>query len=127
MNTIICFIKFCMVGLVGFLTDMIVTFSLKNKVKINMYVANTIGFLCGCTINYTLNKLWTFNDNNDDIINQFTRYVTISVGGLFIVNMLIYIFTNKMKVNFLIAKISSVVVVSIWNFIMNYCFTFTQF
>ena len=116
-----------MVGLVGFLTDMIVTFSLKNKVKINMYVANTIGFLCGCAINYTLNKLWTFNDNNDDIINQFTRYVTISVGGLFIVNMLIYIFTNKMKVNFLIAKISSVVVVSIWNFIMNYCFTFTQF
>jgi putative flippase GtrA len=116
-----------MVGLLGFLTDMIVTFSLKNKVRGNKYMANSIGFLCGCTINYTLNKLWTFNDKNGDIINQFTRYVTISAGGLFIANMLICILTNKVKVNFFIAKIASVVVVSIWNFIMNYCFTFRQF
>lgn len=125
MNTISYFIKFCMVGFLGFLTDLTVTFTLKNKVKVNKYVANSIGFICGCVINYSLNKLWTFNDDNADIINQFARYVTISVGGLLISNLLIYLLTTKMKANFFVAKISSVVIVSIWNFVMNYCFTFS--
>ena len=126
MNIISYFIKFCMVGFLGFLTDLTVTFTLKNKVKVNKYVANSIGFMCGCVINYTLNKLWTFNDDNADIINQFARYVTISVGGLLISNLLIYLLTTKMKANFFVAKISSVVIVSIWNFVMNYCFTFIK-
>lgn len=125
MNIISYFIKFCMVGFLGFLTDMTVTFTLKNKVKVNKYVANSNGFMCGCVINYSLNKLWTFNDDNADIINQFARYVTISVGGLLISNLLIYLLTTKMKANFFFAKISSVVIVSIWNFVMNYCFTFS--
>lgn len=125
MNIISYFIKFCMVGFLGFLTDLTVTFTLKNKVKVNKYVANSIGFMCGCVINYSLNKLWTFNDDNADIINQFARYVTISVGGLLISNLLIYLLTTKMKANFFVAKISSVVIVSIWNFVMNYCFTFS--
>lgn len=125
MNIISYFIKFCMVGFLGFLTDLTVTFTLKNKVKVNKYVANSIGFMCGCVINYSLNKLWTFNDDNADIINQFAQYVTISVGGLLISNLLIYLLTTKMKANFFVAKISSVVIVSIWNFVMNYCFTFS--
>lgn len=125
MNIISYFIKFCMIGFLGFLTDLTVTFTLKNKVKVNKYVANSIGFMCGCVINYSLNKLWTFNDDNADIINQFARYVTISVGGLLISNLLIYLLTTKMKANFFVAKISSVVIVSIWNFVMNYCFTFS--
>ena len=125
MNIISYFIKFCMVGFLGFLTDMIITFTLKNKVKVNKYWANSIGFMCGCTINYTLNKLWTFNDDNTDIINQFARYVIFSMGGLLISNLLIYILTNNIKSSFLIAKISSVIIVSIWNFAMNYHFTFS--
>ena len=124
MNIISYFIKFCMIGFLGFLTDLTVTFTLKNKVKVNKYVANSIGFMSGCVINYSLNKLWTFNDDNADIINQFARYVTISVGGLLISNLLIYLLTTKMKANFFVAKLSSVVIVSIWNFVMNYCFTF---
>lgn len=125
MNIINYFIKFCMVGFLGFLADMAVTFTLKNKVKVNKYVANSTGFMCGCAINYTLNKLWTFNDDNADIINQFARYVAISIGGLLISNLLIYLLTTKTKSSFFIAKISSVVIVSIWNFVMNYCFTFS--
>jgi putative flippase GtrA len=126
MNIISYFMKFCSVGFLGFLADMVVTLTLKNKVKLNKYVANSLGFICGCTLNYILNKIWTFKDDNDEVVNQYIVYFIISMIGLMISNGFIYIVTNRLKIRFVTVKILSVFVVSIWNFIMNYCVTFSN-
>jgi len=50
--------------------------------------------------------------------------MVISVAGLAINNLVIFLVHGKMKKNFYVAKFVAVGVVTIWNFTMNYLFTF---
>lgn len=61
------FLKFCVVGGSGVFVDFGVTYLCKEFLRLNKYVANSLGFLCASTTNYILNRIWTFHDENPDI------------------------------------------------------------
>ena len=52
------FIKFCVVGGSGVGVDFGITYLLKEKARINKYIANSAGFVCAATTNYILNRIW---------------------------------------------------------------------
>ena len=118
------FLKFCLVGASGMIIDFGTTWLLKENVKINKYIANSTGFILAATSNYLLNRFWTFQSENTQIATEYLSFVLISVMGLGINNTVIYILTEKLKINFYVSKLFAVGVVSIWNFLMNYLFTF---
>ena len=60
------FFKFCVVGGSGVFVDFGVTYLCKERLKLNKYVANSLGFLCASTSNYILNRIWTFQNENPD-------------------------------------------------------------
>ncbi|EJF10423.1 GtrA family protein [Pontibacter sp. BAB1700] len=41
-------------------------------------------------------------------------------------NLIVYLLTEKVKLNFYISKFIAIVVVFIWNFLLNYLYTFTR-
>ena len=55
------FIKFCVVGASGMAVDFGITFLGKEKLRLNKYVANSLGFISAASTNYVLNRLWTFH------------------------------------------------------------------
>jgi len=57
------FVKFCVVGLSGMGVDFGTTWILKEKVRINKYIANSTGFILAATSNYVWNRVWTFQIN----------------------------------------------------------------
>lgn len=118
------FIKFCVVGFSGVFVDFGITWFLKEKVKLNKYVANSTGFVLAATSNYFFNRLWTFHSQNTHIATEYFSFFSISIAGLGINNLIIFILTDKLKLNFYLAKLIAVGVVTIWNFVMNYLFTF---
>jgi putative flippase GtrA len=118
------FIKFCVVGLSGMLIDFGTTWLLKEKVKINKYVANSTGFILAATSNYIWNRLWTFQSENSQIAKEYSQFIIIAVIGLGINNLVVYIFADKVKLNFYISKLIAILIVTIWNFMMNYLITF---
>ena len=61
------FIKFGVVGFSGVFVDFGITYLCKEKIKINKYVSNAIGFICAATSNYILNRIWTFESENADV------------------------------------------------------------
>src|SRR6266496_4975235 len=76
-------IKFGLVGCTGLLVDFSVTYFLKEKVLINKYIANAAGFICAVISNFFLNKYWTFNSANNNLIaDQFFLFSIISAVGL---------------------------------------------
>ena len=101
------------------------TWILKEKFRINKYVANSAGFTIAATSNYILNRLWTFHSENQQILTEYSLFMLISVAGLAINNLVIYLLHEKMKMNFYVAKLLAIGVVTLWNFIMNYLFTFS--
>ena len=52
--------KFGVVGLIGMCVDFFTTWLLKEKLQLNKYVANSIGFTCAVVLNFFLNLHWTF-------------------------------------------------------------------
>jgi putative flippase GtrA len=118
------FIKFGVVGFSGVFVDFGVTWLLKEQLKVNQYVANTCGFLCAVVSNFILNRLWTFQDSNPDVMMQFGKFLVLSLVGLGLNNLFIYWLTEKYKTNFYAAKLLATGVVMVWNFWANSRFTF---
>ncbi|WNJ17912.1 GtrA family protein [Pontibacter sp. G13] len=115
-------LKFCVVGFGGLGLDFLVTYLLKEKLKIQRYVANSIGFLCASTFNYWFNRIWTFQSDNPEIPIEFASFLLVSAIGLGLNNL--FLFLLEKRVNFYIAKIIAITLVAFWNFLANYYFTF---
>ena len=119
------FIKFCVVGFSGMVIDFGTTWLLKEKVKVNKYIANSTGFILAATSNYIWNRFWTFHSENSHIVTEYFSFILISLIGLAINNLIIYILSDRLKFNFYFAKLIAIGVVTVWNFIMNYLITFS--
>lgn len=118
------FIKFCVVGGSGVFVDFGVTYLCKEWLRMNKYVANSLGFLCASTTNYILNRIWTFGNKDPHIAVQYLRFLGIAAVGLAINNGTIYVLHEKLRWNFYFSKLCAIGVVTFWNFFMNYFFNF---
>ena len=118
------FISFLIVGLSGLLLDFGFTFICKEKVLLNKYLSNSIGFLISTISNYFLNRHFTFQSNNPDIVTEFYWYIGISIIALIIYNGIVWLGINKWKTNFYIAKLIGRIVFTFWNFFGQNYFTF---
>lgn len=120
------FLKFCVVGSISFVVDFGSTWFFKEKIKINKFVANGIGYMIAVVVNYTLNRLWTFNSHDDDIASQFLKFFTIALFALILNTVIVYVLNAKFRINFYISKLIAVFVVMFYNFGMNVYFTFVK-
>ncbi len=120
------FLKFGVVGVSGMVVDFSLTYLFKEIVKIQKYVANAIGFTAAATTNFFLNRIWTFEDSDPAVTVQFFKFFIVSLAGLGINTLILYILVSKYKKNFYVSKFFAIGVVVIWNFFINYLFTFTQ-
>lgn len=118
------FVKFGFVGFSGVFVDFGFTFAFKEWIKIQKYVANAIGFSIAATSNYYLNRIWTFHSQNPEIAVEYGRFFFISLIGLLISTLAIYLLVTKVKMNFYIAKLMAIIVVTFWNFFINLNYTF---
>jgi putative flippase GtrA len=119
------FIKFCIVGFSGMVIDFGTTWLLKEKARLNKYIANSTGFILAATSNYIWNRFWTFHSENPSIATEYFSFILISLAGLGINNLILYLGTEKLKMNFYLSKLIATGFVTIWNFIMNYLITFS--
>ena len=118
------FLKFGVVGFSGIIVDFGITYVLKEKLRIHKYAANSAGFVMATISNYLLNRYWTFNTGDSAQFSQFGKFFGIAIVGLALNNLLIYLLNDKLKINFYVSKAVAVVIVSFWNFLGNYLYTF---
>ncbi|MFR5870399.1 MAG: GtrA family protein [Alistipes sp.] len=119
------FIKVCVVGGTGVVVDFGITFLFKEKLKLNKYIANSLGFMAAASTNYLLNRWWTFRSHDPEVAQQYVQFVGISAIGLILNNIIIYLLNDKARLNFYLSKLIAIGLVTLWNFFMNYYFTFT--
>jgi putative flippase GtrA len=120
------FIKFGIVGFSGVFVDFGVTYICKEWLKIQKYVANSIGFTVAASSNYLLNRTWTFKSKNPDVATEYTEFFIISLVGLGLANLIVFLVHGKLKYNFYLSKLFAIGVVTIWNFFANYYITFAR-
>ena len=118
------FVKYCVVGFSGVIIDFGTTWLLKEKLRVNKYIANSCGFTLAASGNYILNRIWTFVSANDNIGTEYFSFLVIALVGLGLNNVILMLFNDKLKMNFYMSKLITIGLVTFWNFIMNYLFTF---
>lgn len=123
-DLLIKFLKFGVVGFTGVFVDFGITWLLKEKARLNKYVANTTGFMFAVLSNYALNRIWTFHSHDPAVATQFSKFLVVALVGLALNNAIIYVLNERFRVNFYVSKLVATGVVMLWNFWANYTFTF---
>ncbi len=119
------FLKFGVVGFSGVFVDFGITALSKEVLKIPKYISNGIGFTVAATSNYFFNRWWTFQSQNPEVMTEYLKFIGISLIGLAINTAILWLLVSRGKINFYLSKLGAIAVVTIWNFAMNYLFTFT--
>ena len=118
------FIRFGIVGASGMIVDFGVTWLCKEKLLWNKYISNSLGFILAATNNYLWNRIWTFQSQSEAVAREYMSFVLIAVLGLGLNNLIIYLLHEKLHWNFYLSKLIAIGCVTLWNFSMNYVFTF---
>ena len=124
MGFIIFISKFSIAGLSGVIINFITTYILKEKLKINQYISNSCGITTALTINFILNKYWTFQTPQENIVTEIYQYIIIMILSVVMNHLTVYTFTSKLKVNFYVSKVLAVLLVFFWNITMHTIYTF---
>ncbi|MDP3463685.1 MAG: GtrA family protein [Bacteroidales bacterium] len=118
------FLKFGAVGFSGLFIDFGLTYLCKEILGMQKYVSNAIGFMAAASSNYYLNRIWTFRSINPNIIVEYSEFILISIIGLAINTLFIWLLVSRWKVNFYLSKFFAIGVVTVWNFLANIAITF---
>ena len=116
-------IKFLIVGGTATIIDWITYYILYNYVNIPPLIANILSFSTSVIYNYYASVHWVFDVNkNKSQKKMFTEFMILSIVGLLIAELLLWIFINLLRMDAMISKIISTVIVMIFNFITRKVF-----
>ena len=110
------FINYLLIGGFSSLIDIGLLYFLTEFFGLWYFYSSIISYLGGVIPNYTLNKYFNFKNKSKKIIPQFTAFLLVSVWGLFITQILIFLFVEFFNLWYIIAKIITIAIVIFWNF-----------
>lgn len=78
------FLSFGVIGFLGFLVDTAVVYA--TRAALGLYLAGIAGFLVAVTVNWVLNRVWTFRGHGGGPAHrQWGRYIAVNLLG-FVLN-----------------------------------------
>lgn len=117
------FIRFAMVGVVGTAAHYSVMATLIEVWGVSITVATTCGFLVGSLVNYVLNRRFTF-DSDSSHAAAFPRFLAVGSVGAVINWIVVTQLLHHFAIHYLVAQAIATCTVLIWNFGVNYLWTF---
>jgi len=101
------FIKFILVGVISTLIDFFVYIFLTRFFvfwQSHYLQANFMAMVIASTVNFLLNKKWTFNGSRKKVLHQYINFCIVLVGGLFAYQFLFSFFIRTLGLYDIIAK-----------------------
>ncbi len=115
--------KFVLVGGMSFVLDFIIYYVLTNFFSVYYLVAGFFSFSLSLIFNYLMSMKFVFKSkDNLKKTHEFMIFVTLSVMGLGINLLSLFILVDQFKMNDLIAKVFVAGIVMVFNFITRKIF-----
>jgi putative flippase GtrA len=120
--------RYLLVGALAFSIDICTLFLLTHFLNIYYLYSAVIGFIAGLLFNYYFSITWVFTDrffiNRSHL--EFFFFSLIGIGGLLLNEALLWILVSFFFVQYLVAKVVTVVVVFMWNFFIRKWLLFSK-
>lgn len=117
------FMKFGVVGAIAFVIDYGLMVALTELAGINYLISATISFTASVIFNYFASMRYVFRHKEGmSRRREFVIFVVLSVIGLGINNLLMWLGTGLLGITYLLTKIFATAVVTIYNFVTRKVF-----
>lgn len=111
-------VKFGFVGGTAFIIDYGALFILTEFLGVHYLISGTISFALSVIYNYILSVKWVFDTkNNKDKKREFIIFLILSIIGLGINQVIMWLAVEKFHIYYMVSKIAATVVVMIYNFV----------
>lgn len=115
--------KFGIVGVVCFFIDYLLMIALTELGQINYLLSSGISFSISVVVNYLLSMRFVFQSKkNGNKAREFILFVILSITGLFLTEILMWIGVEGLQCHYMISKILVTGIVMIYNFITRKIF-----
>ena len=117
------FMKFGIVGVIAFFIDYGVMIFLTEVFGVPYLISTTISFVVSVIFNYFASMRFVFKRKDDmSRRREFIIFVVLSVCGLAINDVLMWLMVDSLFIDYRISKIVVTVVVAVWNFVTRKIF-----
>jgi putative flippase GtrA len=118
--------KFGIVGLSGYVVNLVVYAFLLKQVGLHYLVAASVSFLVAATNNYIWNRLWTFRHQRGHVAYQGLRFLIVAVLAYGANLLLLTGLVEVVGVDKIVAQAIAIVLVTPLNFIGNKLWSFRR-
>ena len=115
-------IKFAITGVIAAFVDVGVLVVLKELLHIDVLLSSAVSFCVSVTVNYILSMSFVFKSKNQSKFKEFTVFVVLSVGGLCLNQLILWLGVNFTTVYYLAVKFLAMIIVPIYNFLTRKLF-----
>ncbi len=116
-------IKFGFVGFLCFFIDWGIMVFLTEVFGINPLISSAVSFTVSVTVNYILSVTFVFEtDKNTNKGSQFVIFVLLSIVGLGVNELCMWLGTDLLGIHYMITKVGATAVVMVYNFITRKIF-----
>ena len=115
-------IKFAIVGVIAAVVDVGVLVGLKEFLSVDVLFASAISFSVSVTVNYLLSMTFVFKSKKQSKLKEFVVFVLLSVGGLCLNQLILWIGVNFTSVYYLVVKFLAMIIVPVYNFVTRKMF-----
>ncbi len=111
--------KFGIVGVVATVLDFLILFVLADFIGLHYLTAAALAFVAATLFNYAASMRYVFTSRFGEAEKrqELLLFFTLSVIGLGLNQVLMWVFVDQVALHYLVAKIAATVFVMAWNFI----------
>lgn len=110
-------VKFGFTGGISFIVDYSVLVFLTEILGLNYLVSNCLSFIISVIVNYILSMKFVFKSVNDNKVFDFIIFIILSVVGLGLNSLIMFICTDYIGIYYMISKVGATGVVMVFNFV----------
>ncbi|TMV50883.1 GtrA family protein [Paenibacillus mesophilus] len=116
-------LKYGIVGMFGAFLHFIALILLVEAAGAAPVPASIAGFILTVIVQYGLNRKWTFRSNARRL-TEFLRYAAVSVSGLALNALVMYICTDWLTMHYVVGQTLAMTVIPLSNYWLNRVWTF---
>ncbi len=119
-STFIQFFRYGIVGGFAFMVDFASLYCFTEYLGIYYLTSAALAFILGLITNYLLSIIWVFKSRT--IQNRYIEFLVfgaIGAVGLVLNELIIWFFTEKVALHYMMSKLISTAIVYLWNFFIR--------